>query len=134
MIIFVDSSALYAILVESDEANVSAITHFDALLNDPAVRLVTSNYVVVETCSLLHNRFGVQAVQSLQAKILPGISVWWIDEAIHQSGLNAMLLASNNGPSLVDCTSFALMYAHGITHAFAFDRHFTAAGFTLPQR
>jgi len=133
MIIFVDSSALYAILVKSDEANVSAITHFDALLNDPTVRLVTSNYVVVETCFLLHNRFGVQSVQSLQAKLLPGISVWWVDETIHQAGLMAMIQAGNNGPSLVDCTSFAMMDAHGITHALAYDRHFTAAGFTLPQ-
>jgi len=133
MIIFVESSALYAILVESDEANVSAVTHFDALLNDPAVQLITSNYVIVETCSLLHNRFGVQAVQSLQTKLLPGISIWWIDEALHQEGLNALLQAGNNGPGIVDCTSFAMMRMHGIRHALAYDRHFTAAGFTLPR-
>jgi predicted nucleic acid-binding protein len=31
---------------------------------------------------------------------------------------------------LTDCISFIVMQQHGITTAFAFDHHFTQAGFT----
>jgi len=38
---------------------------------------------------------------------------------------------ADQGFSLTDAVSFEIMTREAITHAFAFDRHFTAAGFSL---
>ncbi|MHB0935697.1 MAG: type II toxin-antitoxin system VapC family toxin [Armatimonadota bacterium] len=127
--IFVDTSAFYAVITHTDPMHANAAARWTNIVTDPSMTGVTSNYVVVETISLLQNRKGISAVQVFTRDMLPAVNVLWVDEAIHQIGSNALLMAGNNGPSLVDCTSFALMRAHGITRAFAFDRHFTAQGF-----
>jgi predicted nucleic acid-binding protein len=47
------------------------------------------------------------------------------------SQTEAFLAAGSEGPSLVDCTSFEVMRRRAIATAFAFDRHFEAAGFAV---
>jgi predicted nucleic acid-binding protein len=62
-------------------------------------------------------------------EILPAITIVWVDEYTHFAATEAMLTAGNRGPSLVDCSSFAIMDDKGITHAFAYDEHFTVHGY-----
>ena len=57
---FVDTSAFYALLVANDVGHEAAKRTLDRLLAG-GQRLVTSNYVVVETCALLQNRLGLPA-------------------------------------------------------------------------
>ena len=67
--IFVDTSAFYAILDKDDRAHASARQAWTALLSaDESAPLVTSNYVLVESFALTKARLGLDAVRTLQAK------------------------------------------------------------------
>lgn len=59
-----------------------------------------------------------------------GLDIVWADEALHRTALEAYVRRSPRG-SPVDQVSFRIMRSYGVTHAFAFDRDFTAAGFQL---
>ena len=96
---------------------------------NPDTQLVTSNYILVETCALVRNRLGMPAVEVLLRDILPAITVIWIEEALHFAAMEAMLTAGARGPSLVDCASFAFMDSAGITQAFSYNQHFALQGF-----
>ena len=133
MMVFIDTSAFYAILSRSDSAHHAAATRWKTIVTGTSFSPVTSNYVAVETIALLHNRLGVGAVEAFTCNIIPIINMRWVDEAIHNAGVAAILAGGNNGPSLVDTTSFAMMKAYGITRALAYDRHFFAQGFTIHQ-
>jgi len=129
--IFVDTSAVYAILDRADENHAKAKATWLRLLesNQP---LVTSNYVVVECCALAQRRLGLKAVRSIQDDMLPVMTVRWIDKSIHAMAMNAFLVANRTKLSLVDRSSFVLMRELELQTAFAFDRHFDQEGFTFP--
>ncbi len=126
MNVFVDTSAFYALLSKLDLNHTDASHRWSDFLKDHTVRLFTSNYVIVESCALLNNRLGVSAVTDFTQALLPVVNVLWVDEPIHFAAVEAMLTSGAQGPSLVDCSSFALMHGRGISHAFAYDKHFAA--------
>jgi predicted nucleic acid-binding protein len=95
--------------------------------------LVTSNYVVLETCALLQRRLGFQAVRAFWDDVVPMLRVQWVNERQHELGMAVMLGANRRKLSLVDCVSFCLMREAGIAEAFAFDRHFSEEGFDRPS-
>lgn len=129
MNIFIDTSAFYALLSKSDINHADAAKQWRAYLTDRTVKLFTSNYIIVETNALLNNRLGMKAVKDFIQSLLPSTTVLWIDSAIHFAAIEALLATGANGPSLVDCSSFALMHIQGIKNAFAYDKHFIAQGF-----
>jgi len=95
--------------------------------------LLTHNYVVVESASLIHRRLGPEALRILLEDILAPLPVVFVDEQLHRLGTSAFLAAVRRRPSLVDWVSFELMRREGIRRAFAFDRDFRAQGFeTIP--
>ena len=126
--VFVDTSALYAVLDADDEAHVRASVGWRGLL-EGGRPLVTSSYVCVETSALVQARLGMDAVRTLFADVLPMVTVVNIDEVLHTNAVAALLGANRRDLSLVDCTSFAVMRQRGIASAFAFDRHFAEQGF-----
>ena len=128
MSVFVDSSALIATLVAEDIKHSSAATFWSEMIQRDQ-QLVTSNYIVLETCSLLHRRVGLYAVRRLLEDLLPSILVEWVDVPTHQAGIYSLLVSSRGGPSLVDCVSFVAMRRLGIKTAFTFDNHFREQGF-----
>lgn len=128
MSIFIDTSALYAILDADDENHESAKRAWTELVEHEE-RLVCSNYVLVETFALVQHRLGMEAVRTLQEDILPMLHIEWVDESSHHAGVTAMLTAARRKLSLVDCVSFEVMRQLGIKTAFAFDPHFAEQGF-----
>lgn len=128
--IFVDTSAIYAVLDRSDANHVPARNGWFALL-DSGRSLVTTNYVLVECCALTQSRLGLEAARCLLNDLAPVMEVVWVDDALHGIGVAALLAARQRKLSLVDCVSFAVMRQRGITEAFAFDRHFAEEGFTV---
>lgn len=129
MNVFVDTSAFLALIVEDDIHHVKAIERWQHLLDDSRVVLYSSNYVVVETISLLRQRLGNLTAQRFFTDNLPALTILWIYEPVHTAAIAVMLTQGRNGPSLVDCSSFILMQEHHISHAFAFDKHFTQQGY-----
>ncbi len=128
MIAFVDTSAIYAVLDRDDKNHPVARAIWEKLLEGEAI-LVTSNYVLVETCALVQHRLGLEAVRSVQQQIAPVLTIEWVSPAQHDSAMAALLAAGRKKLSLVDCVSFALMRQAGIRGAFAFDSHFAEQGF-----
>ena len=131
--IFVDTSAFYAILDGDDADHAPALKWWEA---DPPVEgtLVTTNYVVLESMALLQARIGIAAVRMFHDAILPLVRVEWIEETIHNQAASALVATDRRGLSLVDLTSFETMRSLGIRSAFTFDRHFKEFGFeTVPH-
>ena len=59
------------------------------------------------------------------------IKIVWIDAALHQVALSAVLAASRRNLSLVDCASFEVMRRRGVRTAFAIDGDFPDHGFAM---
>ena len=133
MTVFADTSALYALLVRTEEGHAEVAAAFSRLLQGRRP-LVTSNYVLLETAALLQRRIGLPAVRDLDERIVPLLTVRWITEPLHRRAMDRLIRADRRGLSLVDCTSFEVMEAEAITEAFALDRDFAAAGFRLVPR
>lgn len=131
MSVFVDTSALLAVLHAGDENHSRAARTFRDLIESKE-DLVTTSYVLVETTALLQHRFGLPAVRGFQDDVVPMLGVVWVDDALHGDGTAALLTAGRRDLSLVDCVSFACMRRRGLTRAFHFDRHFREQGFVAP--
>jgi hypothetical protein len=128
--VLADTSALFALLVSTDDNHARAARAFERLA-DRNVPLVTTNYVLVESYALLARRVGIAAVRRFRASMQPLFDIVWVDAATHESALDLMLERPRSRISLVDATSFVVMRASGIEEAFAYDRHFRTAGFRL---
>jgi len=127
--VFVDTSALYAVLDRDDANHAAAADAYAALLIDAS--LLTHAYVVVETAALVQRRLGMEAVRALVDDALPAVEVAFVDELLHRAAVGAMLAAGRREVSLVDWTSFELMRSRRVNQAFAFDDDFAKHGFTL---
>ncbi|NOZ28440.1 MAG: PIN domain-containing protein [Chloroflexi bacterium] len=128
MTVFVDTSALYALL-DADDANHEQAKDVWGRLLRESTRLICSNYVLLESIALIQRRLGMSAVREFQRGIVPLFDVHWVPPEVHAVALGTLLAAGRRSFSLVDCTSFELMHRLGIRTAFAFDRHFVEQGF-----
>jgi len=126
--VFVDTSALYALLDEDDRFHAAAAA---ALRSVAGQELLTHAYVLVETLALVGTRLGFGAVDRLTAALLPVVDVSTVDPSLHVEALAAFLAARTTAVSYVDRVSFAFMRDRGITVAFAFDSDFRSEGFSL---
>ncbi|HDI60924.1 MAG TPA: PIN domain-containing protein [Desulfobacteraceae bacterium] len=127
---FADTSSLYALLVANDKGHQRAKAAFHRLASE-AAELVTSSFVLVETIALLQRRVGLSAVRDFQARLFPLLEVVWINRDWYRRGVERLYAEQSRHLSLVDCLSFEIMQALEIETAFACDRHFSEAGFTL---
>ncbi|HNY39889.1 MAG TPA: PIN domain-containing protein [Bryobacteraceae bacterium] len=128
-VVFVDTSALYAVLDRDDSNHARAAAIWPGLLREST--LVTHNYVLVETAALIQHRLGLGAARALATEIVPLLSVGWIDQHRHAAAQHAVLAAARKRLSLVDCASFLVMRECGIEQAFCFDAHFKEQGFEV---
>jgi predicted nucleic acid-binding protein len=130
MTVFVDTSALFALLDAADPAHAVA-TRCLVELHARRIPLVTHEFVVVETSALVQRRYA-DALHILHRRLLLVVDVVPVTRD-DRDRATAALLAAPRGPSLVDRISFEVMRRDGLTEAFAFDRHFADEGFaTLP--
>lgn len=130
MNVFVDTSALYAVLCDDDPNHQKAKNTWNDIL-EKGESLVCTNYIFVECSAILQNRVGMNAVRGLYEDGLPVLHMEWIDHETHQKALNYHLYTNRRQLSLVDCTSFEAMRKLGIRVAFAFDPHFSEQGFDV---
>ena len=130
MTVFFDTSAFLAILNKDDANHQSAKRLWGELIYSENV-LITNNYVTVESLALIQRRLGMESVRVFQEDVLPLINIEWIDKAMHEAGISALLTAARKKLSLVDCVSFEVMRNLGIKKVFAFDPHFEEQGFEV---
>lgn len=128
--VFADTSAMYALLEPADQNHASAVSAF-ATLRGRQARLVSTSFVLVESYALVGRRLGMDAVQTFRADFAPLLDIVWVDQALHDSGLDLLLERRKRDLSLVDAVSFITMRQRFLSHAFAFDPHFEQEGFSL---
>jgi len=130
--VFVDTGGFKAIIDPKDEFHSRAVKIWKRLEKQKAV-LVTSNYVLDETFTLLRARCGFKTaidfkkVLAASSPVIQVIRVTVADEA------DAWRWFGKNWSKLsfTDCVSFAVMKRLGIKKAVAFDRHFARAGMKI---
>lgn len=125
--VFCDTSGFFAVANPADPRHAQAAAAWKRLVGQH--RLVTSNYVVVESVTLMQARGGIAAARTLSEAIAENVDVAWIDPPLHDAALRELFASSRPRLSLVDCTSFELMRRHHIAVAFAYDAHFAERGF-----
>ena len=130
MIVFADTSALFALLVRDDYMHVRAKANFEHFVQNDTL-ILTSSYVLLETLTLLQRRVSLEAAWDFNRKILPVLDVVWADAAWHSRAVQRLHTERARSLSLTDCLSFEIMEAREITMAFTFDRHFTERGFAM---
>ena len=127
--IFLDTSAIYALADARDTNHNLALDSFAGVL-EAAETLLVHNYVMVEAAALLQRRLGMAiALQFLREA--DKFQVHWISEFDHQRAANLLEERDRRNLSLVDCASFVVMRLYGVRQALAFDFDFVNEGFSL---
>lgn len=130
--LFVDTAGWMACADAADPAHEAARAGRDQWLEREG-HLLTSDYVIDETLTLLRVRLGQDAAEN-----------WWHTmaassrvrkEAIHveraERARGIFFRYRDKDFSFTDCTSFALMRELRLRQALTTDRHFQQAGFQL---
>jgi predicted nucleic acid-binding protein len=126
--VFVDTSALFALLDEADSQHSQAS---DALRRLVGAELVTHALIVVESAALVGKRLPWKATEQLLDGLLQVIDVKPVDADLYEAAVGAYRESGSARISLVDRMSFALMRSLGISRAFTYDGDFAREGFEL---
>ena len=125
--IFLDTSAIYALADSRDANHEIALEHLRGALAARETMLV-HNYVIVEATALLQRRLGFSnAIQFLRDST--GFLIHWISSADHQQAISFLESRARRGLSLVDCASFVVMRLYGVEEVLGFDSDFEQEGF-----
>ncbi len=128
--VFVDTSALLALLNPHDTAHKRARAAFERLAT-ASDALVTTSYVLVESYALIGRRLGAEAVRAFRESFAPLLEVTWVDEQLHEAGLDLLLSRKSRRLSLVDAVSFVAIRRHAVDRVFAYDDDFRRERFDL---
>ena len=128
--LFVDTGAWVALADADDQHHARAAAFLPTALAEYQ-RLVTTDLVVAESYIILRLALGhtpaVAFLQRLRAS--PRIERVYVTEAIGLEAEEILRRYRDQDFSLPDAVSFALMRQRGMDTAFAFDAHFSTAGF-----
>lgn len=130
MSLFVDTSGFYALLVRTERDHPAVLNAFRSAA-ERGRRMVTTNYVVVETAALLQHRIGLAPVRDLEERLLPLVTVQWVSSELHRRAVDRLFKTDKRRVSLVDVVSFVVMDAEGLTDVLGLDPDFAAEGFRL---
>ena len=130
--LFVDTAGWMACADASDAAHDAS-----RAARDNAMRagrpLVTTDYVVDETLTLMRIRLGLSASETWWRQIDGSPRGRWerIDSARFDHALELFFQHRDKGYSFTDCTSFAVMRELKLASALTTDKHFKQMGFEV---
>jgi len=127
-VIFLDTSAIFALASRSDPNHAAARRKFSAIITSE-LPIVTHNYVLVESLALLQHRLGLATAARFERESQM-FDIEWITPDIHAEAARRWSLGTRK-VSFVDEVSFLIMQLRGMRTAFAFDDDFEDAGFEL---
>lgn len=95
--------------------------------------LITTDYVVDETLTLIRLRLNLSAAEAWWRQIDGSQRVRWerINPSRFDRALDLFFRHRDKGYSFTDCTSFAVMRELKLTGVLTTDKHFTQMGFEL---
>jgi predicted nucleic acid-binding protein len=130
MSLFIDTSGFYALLVGTERDHQAVLDAFRTAA-ERGRRMVTTNYVLVETTALLQHRIGLPPVRDLEERILPLVTVHWVSSELHRRAVERLFRTDKRRVSLVDAMSFIVMDAEGLSDVLGLDPDFATEGFRL---
>ena len=130
--VFVDSFAWIAAINKSDNYHEISIRILEELLNNHA-KLITTNYVVVETINALSKvelrKTVIGFIDKLEKS--PSVQIIKITDEIYNNAWTLYQQRMDKDWGITDCTSFEIMKMFNIKTAFTSDKHFEQAGYIL---
>ncbi len=129
---FLDTSYFKALIDEKDEFHNQAVDILHLFTNNE-YQLITTNYIVDETATLLRVRCGLDLALKFRKFLAIGTPTIKLTRVIVADDAAAWNWFTNDWSKLsfTDCVSFAVMKRLGLTHAATFDKHFSQAGFII---
>jgi predicted nucleic acid-binding protein len=133
--LFVDTAGWMMLADRSDPAHSDAAVFRDRWLRSGGV-LVSTDFVMDETLTLLRVRLGLDAAESWWEQVDGSARVaWeWIDTLRAEKARRWFFRWRDKAFSFTDCTSFVVMKERRLRVALTSDRHFRQAGFDLAPR
>jgi predicted nucleic acid-binding protein len=127
--IFLDTSAIYALADRDDKHHLEAVRLYqEALTNREG--FIVHNYILVESAALLQRRLGLAiAIQFLRDART--FTIIWVDDDLHDNARRRLEAPNSAQISFVDAMSFQVMTRHRIVNCLTFDKHFAQEGFSL---
>lgn len=134
MKIFLDTSAIIAFYNADDRWHPEASRVMADIADGkiPLTRFYISDYVFDEAMTFIECVIRDHSLATAVGDALlssPFTAMLTVDEGIFGEAWDRF--KEGRGLSFTDCTSFALMETHGISHSLTFDRHFMDAGFQM---
>ena len=133
--VFLDTAYAIALSVESDEHHEQAEELAEQLEAEQTL-LVTTQAVLLEIGNALSKkRYRKAAVELLDALGQdPQVEIVTLTEELYEQALELYRSRPDKEWGLVDCVSFVVMPARGLTEALTTDEHFEQAGFRVLLR
>ena len=130
--VFVDTAGWMACADRADPAHERARRARDAGLEIGKV-LVTTDYVVDETLTLLRARLSLAAAEAWWAQLEGSSRLrWeWIGVSRAEKARDVFFRHRDKNYSFTDCTSFVVMKELKLKQALTTDRHFRQMGFEV---
>ncbi len=132
MRLFVDTAGWMSLADERDAFHVKCMKARDRWLEQGGV-LVTSDYVMDETLTLVRMRISIDAAERWWEQVAESPRLRWerIDAQRAEKARIWFFKWKDKLFSFTDCTSFVLMRELGIKKVLTTDKHFLAAGFEI---
>lgn len=130
--LFIDTAGWMAMADEADPLHKQSVRFRDQSL-EQGVILVTSNYILDETLTLIRMRLGIEAAKrwwDLLSKSHRCRVEWMTPERVAHA-IRLFFDWKDQPFSFTDCTSCILMRELVIENAMTIDRHFLTAGFKI---
>lgn len=124
--IFVDSGAWFASVIENDVDHISAKSWFDQNVEE----LLITDYIIDETLTLLRSRRAETKALELGKLFFEtqDLTVYYLSEFDLRESWNIFRHYSDKGWSFTDCTSKLVCEKFEVDQAVSFDRHFKQFG------
>jgi uncharacterized protein len=129
--ILVDTGAWYALTDPQERCHGRALAMFGRLTKGEHGRMVTTDFILDETYTLIRMRLGIEPVRRLRGLFRESRSIQLVrvSDNDFERSVDLMIAHDDKRWSLTDCTSFVLMQELEIGAAFTFDHNFAEAGF-----
>jgi predicted nucleic acid-binding protein len=132
-LIFVDTSALFAVANAKDE-DFKRARDFLSQLAKEKVTLLVSNFIIAESYTLMLRKIGRDKAIEYVKNLRDTAEIERVSEDDENKAWQIILRYRDKDFSYVDATSFAVMERLGIKDAFSFDVHFEQYSFNrLPD-
>lgn len=130
--VFVDTSGWMACADGADPAHDRCCAARDGALESGQL-LVTTDFVVDETLTLLRLRLGLAPAETWWQQLDRSRRLRWerVDVDRFEKARQLFFQFRDKDFSFTDCTSFAVMRELRLTHALTTDRHFHQIGFQV---